>query len=212
MNKGLVLTPGASIERIAARARKAGWQVAVHAIGDRANHDVLDAYAHAGVTPADRFRIEHAQIVQLDDIARFAKLGVIASMQPMHAVSDKAWAEARVGKERLKGAYAWRRMLQAGVHLCFGSDFPVEEPSIVAGLRAAVERGGWTMDQALTLDEALAAYTNGAAYASFAETWRGRAAVGQVADLTVFDKPAVDLLTAHTAITIVGGRVVFEKK
>jgi predicted amidohydrolase YtcJ len=209
-NRGLTIMPAAAIERLARRARKSGWQVAVHAIGDRANHDVLDAYARAGVTPADRFRIEHAQVVARDDFARFAKLGVIASMQPVHAVSDKPWAEARLGKERLSGAYAWRRMLQAGVHLCLGSDFPVEEPSVMAGLRAAVTRP-ITADQKLTLDEAVAGYTTGAAQASFAEAWRGRVAVGQAADLTVFDKPGAALLEARPVMTIVGGRVVYER-
>jgi predicted amidohydrolase YtcJ len=211
-NRGLVLTPASTIERISRRARKAGWQIAVHAIGDRANRDVLDAFTRAGVVPADRFRIEHAQIVALDDIPRFAKLGAIASMQPMHAVSDRPWVEARLGKERLAGAYAWRRMLQAGVHVAFGSDFPVEEPSLVGGLRAAVLRGGWTVEQKLTFDEAIAAYTSGAAYASFSEAWRGRVAVGQAADLTVFDKPLGTLLEARPVMTIVAGRVVFEKR
>jgi predicted amidohydrolase YtcJ len=210
-NRGLTIMPAAAIERLARKAKKSGWQIAVHAIGDRANHEVLDAYARAGVTPADRFRIEHAQVVARDDFARFAKLGVIASMQPVHAVSDKPWVEARLGKERLAGAYAWRRMLQAGVHLCLGSDFPVEEPSLTAGLRAAVTRGGWTVDQKLTLDEAIAGYTTGAAYASFAETWRGRVAAGQAADLTVFDKPTATLLEAHPVMTIVAGRLVYEK-
>ena len=156
---------------------------------------MLDAYAAAGVRPADRFRIEHAQVVALDDIPRFARLGVIASMQPTHATSDAPWAERRVGKERLKGAYAWRRMLDAGVRLAFGSDFPVEAPSVVAGFRAAVERGGWTVDQRLTLDEALRAFTTGAAYAAFEEAWRGRAAPGMAADLTIFDRPAADWCT-----------------
>jgi predicted amidohydrolase YtcJ len=209
-NRGLVLMPGDAIEGIARRARKAGWQVAVHAIGDRANHDVLEAFARAGVVPADRFRIEHAQIVELDDIARFARLGVIASMQPVHAVSDQPWVQARLGKTRLAGAYAWRRMLQAGVHLAFGSDFPVEEPSLVAGLRAAVARP-WTQDQRVTLDEAIAAYTTGAAYASFSESWRGRLAVGQAADLTVFAQPLSSLTSSRAMMTVVGGRVVFER-
>jgi predicted amidohydrolase YtcJ len=210
-NRGLTIMPPAAIERLARKAKKSGWQIAVHAIGDRANHEVLDAYARAGVTPADRFRVEHAQVVARDDFARFAKLGAIASMQPVHALSDKPWAEARLGKERIAGAYAWRRMLQAGVHLCLGSDFPVEEPSLMAGLRAAVTRGGWTVDQKLTLDEAIAGYTTGAAYASFAESWRGRVAVGQAADLTVLDKPAAALLEARPVMTIVAGRVVYEK-
>lgn len=172
---------------------------------------MLDAYARAGVGPRHRFRIEHAQVVALDDFPRFARLGIVASMQPTHATSDRAWAEARLGKERLRGAYAWRRMLEAGVPLAFGSDFPVEEVSVVAGLRAAVERGGWTLDQRLTGAEAVHAFTAGAAFAAFEESWRGRAAVGQAGDLTVFDRSAADLTHAAVDATIVGGRVVFER-
>ncbi len=211
-NRGIVITDEPTIEKIARAAIAAGWQVAVHAIGDRANRNVLDAFAKAGVKPEQRFRIEHAQVVALDDIPRFARLGVIASMQPTHATSDSPWAEKRLGKERLQGAYAWRRMLDAGVRLAFGSDFPVEEPSVVAGFRAAVERGGWTVDQKLTLDETLRAFTVGAAYAAFEESWRGRAAPGMAADLTVFDRPAADLVHARADLTIVGGKIVYERR
>ena len=161
--------------------------------------------------PAQRFRIEHAQVVALDDIPRFAKLGVIASMQPTHATSDSPWAGKRLGAARLKGAYAWRRMLDAGVALAFGSDFPVEKPSVVDGFRAAVERAGWTLDQKLTLDETLRAFTSGAAFAAFEEAWRGRAAPGMAADLTVFDRPAADLIHARADLTIVAGRVAYER-
>jgi predicted amidohydrolase YtcJ len=210
-NRGLTLTSDAELERAAAAATGHGWQIAVHAIGDRANRAVLDAFQRAHVQPADRFRIEHAQVIALDDIPRFARLGVIASMQPTHATSDMAWAEARVGKERLRGAYAWRRLLDAGATLSFGSDFPVEEPSLVAGLRAAVERGHWTMDQALTLDEALRAFSQGAAFASFEEAWRGRAAAGQAADLTVFSTGREHLLSSRVDLTVVGGKVAFER-
>ena len=185
----------------------------MHAIGDRGNRNVLDAFAAAGVGPAQRFRIEHAQVVALDDIAALRQaLGVIASMQPTHATSDSPWAEKRLGKERLKGAYAWRRMLDAGVPLAFGSDFPVEEPSVVAGFRAAVERGGWTLNQKLTLDETLRAFTTGAAFAAFEESWRGRAAPGMAADLTIFDRAAADLVHARADATIVAGRVVYERR
>ena len=211
-NSGLVITPEPELERIARAAVNSGWQVAVHAIGDRGNRNVLDAFAAAGVGPAQRFRIEHAQVVALPDIARFRKLGVIASMQPTHATSDSPWAGKRVGTERIKGAYAWRRMLDAGVALAFGSDFPVEEPSVVAGFRAAVERAGWTPDQKLTLDETLRAFTSGAAFAAFEESWRGRAAPGMAADLTVFDRGAADLVHARADVTIVAGRVVYERR
>src|SRR5262249_19238357 len=143
---GLVIAEREHMEKVARAAVAKGWQIAVHAIGDRGNRNVLDAYEGAGVGPAQRFRIEHAQVVALPDFARFAKLGVVASMQPTHATSDMPWAEARVGKERIKGAYAWRRMLEAHVPLAFGSDFPIEEPSVVAGIVAGVKRGDWTVD------------------------------------------------------------------
>ncbi len=208
---GLEITPKPELERIARAALASGWQVAVHAIGDRGNRNVLDAYAAAGVTAKQRFRIEHAQVVAIDDIPRFARMGIIASMQPTHATSDSPWAEKRVGGERLKGAYAWRRMLDAGVRLAFGSDFPVEKPDIVGGIVAAVERGGWTVDQKLTLDETLRAFTSGAAYAAFEESWRGRAAPGMAADFTIFDGPAASLPHAKVDRTIVAGKVVYAR-
>ncbi len=210
-NRGLTITPEATIETIARAAVKRGWQVAVHAIGDRANREVLDAFAAAGVGPAQRFRVEHAQVVALADIPRFAQLGVIASMQPTHATSDSPWAEKRLGPERIRGAYAWRRMLAAGVRLAFGSDFPVEEPSVVAGFAAAVERGNWTLDQRLTLDETLRAFTTGAAFAAFEESWRGRAAPGMAADLTIFDRGPADLVHAQVDATIVAGNIVYQR-
>jgi predicted amidohydrolase YtcJ len=178
-NSGLILTPRDQIEKIARAAVAKGWQIAVHAIGDRANRDVLDAFERAGAGPRQRFRIEHAQVVAPADFARFAKLGVIASMQPTHAISDGPWAESRIGKERMKGAYAWRTMLENRVHLAFGSDFPVEEPSVVAGLAAAASK--------LTQDEALHGFTAGAAFAAIEEERRGRAAPGMAADLSIFD-------------------------
>jgi predicted amidohydrolase YtcJ len=219
-NRGLTITDRKELERVASAALKSGWQVAVHAIGDRANREVLDAYAAAGVTPAARFRIEHAQVVAPEDFARFGKMGVIASMQPTHATSDMPWAEARLGPARARGAYAWRSMIVAGAHLAAGSDFPVEEVSPLLGLWAAVTRqdrdgqpaGGWHPDQKLTLDEAIHAYTVEPAYASFEEEHRGRIAPGYVADLTVYDR-ALSVETLHdvkVAKTIVGGRVVYD--
>jgi predicted amidohydrolase YtcJ len=222
-NTGLVLTPPEEMERVARLALARGWQVGVHAIGDRGNRMVLDAFERAGcaVTRDHRFRIEHAQVVAPADIPRFAKLGVIASMQPTHATSDMPWAEARLGKDRLAGAYAWRRFLDAGVHVAFGSDFPVEKVDPLDGLHAAVTRqdangqpaGGWLPDQRLSLAEAKRAFSEEAAYAAFQEPWRGRIAVGQAADLTVLDR-RIDqdhLLGAKVVLTIVAGRVVFER-
>jgi len=205
----LQTTKTPEIEETARLAMANGYQLAVHAIGDRANRAVLDAYARAGVTAQDRFRIEHAQVVALADIPRFAALGVIASMQPTHATSDSPWAGKRVGPERIKGAYAWRRMLAAGVRLAFGSDFPVEKPDVADGIRAGVERAGWTVDQKLTLDETLHAFTTGAAYAAFEESWRGRAAPGMAGDFTIFGGPASRLGRAPVDTTIVAGHVVY---
>ncbi|MBI3505921.1 MAG: amidohydrolase [Proteobacteria bacterium] len=225
-NTGLLTTPPETIERAARKALENGWQLAVHAIGDRGNRVVLDAYAKAGCAAAKdhRFRVEHAQVVTLSDIPRFKELGVLASMQPRHATSDMPWAEARLGPERLKGAYAWRRLLDAGARIVAGSDFPVEPSAPILGLYAALTRqderglpeGGWTADQRLRFDEAVRAFTSDAAYGAFEERWRGTAAQGQAADLTVFDRdiseasPAA-LRESAVDMTIIGGRVVFER-
>ncbi|MDI1444000.1 amidohydrolase [Polyangium sp. 6x1] len=200
----------------------AGFQLAVHAIGDRANRDVLDAYAALGEGRARalRFRVEHAQVLAPEDIPRFAALGVLASMQPTHATSDMPWAPARLGPDRLRGAYAWRSLQNVGARLVFGSDFPVEETSPLLGLWAAISRkdpsgappDGFMPEESLTLDEALAAFTAGPAYASFTEATHGRIAPGYVADLTVFAGAlAADrsLLDAKIDRVIVGGKVAF---
>lgn len=171
-------------------------QVASHAIGDLGNRTIIDAYEQALAAkpkPDHRLRIEHVQIIDPTDIPRMAKLGLIASMQPTHATSDMPWAEARVGKDRLAGAYAWRRMLDAAVPLAFGSDFPVEQPSPLLGLYAAVTRqdlagqpsGGWLPDQRLSMAEAIAGFTSGAAFAAHLENHLGRLSPKFAADLTV---------------------------
>jgi predicted amidohydrolase YtcJ len=222
-NTGLVVTSREALTAAAATLAKGGWQLAVHAIGDAGNRNVLDAVEKAGVPRDARFRIEHAQVVAPADFARFASLGVLASMQPTHATSDMPWAEARVGKERIRGAYAWRTMLRAGAELVAGSDFPVEEVSPMLGLYAFVSRqdaqgnpaGGWYPDQRLTLDEALRAFTQAPAYAAFAENDRGRVTVGFVADLTVYDRVLPDdrkLLETQIDMTVVGGKVVYERE
>jgi predicted amidohydrolase YtcJ len=215
-----------------------GFQVCTHAIGDDANRQMLDIYEKAmretGKKDA-RLRIEHTQIVSSQDIPRFASLGVIASMQPTHATSDMPWAAKRVGEERLKGAYAWRSLLSSGAVLAFGSDFPVESVNPLLGLYAAVTRqdenakpeGGWYPDQRLTIEEALRAFTAGAAYAAYDEKDAGKIEAGARADLTVLDsdivgsparagmilwKPEVrNLLATHAKYTIVRGRVVYER-
>jgi predicted amidohydrolase YtcJ len=225
--RGNWVTSPAELRQAIRDAVDGGWQVAVHAIGDAAIHEVLAGYADAlAAHPgADlRLRVEHAQIVDLADVPRFAALGVLASMQPTHATSDMPWAEARVGPDRIRGGYAWRTMLDAGVVVVGGSDFPVEEVSPLLGLYAAVTRqdhdgnppGGWYPGERMTLDEAIHAFTAAAAYAGFAEAERGALRVGMVADVTVLDRaidaaaPGPSLRDAGVAMTIVGGRVVFE--
>ena len=171
-----------------------------------------------------RFRIEHAQVVAPRDIPRFNALGIIASMQPTHATSDMAWAEARLGHERLAGAYAWRRFAAAGVPLALGSDFRVESSDPLRGIFAAQTRtddrglpaGGWLADQRLEFAEALRGFTIGAAYAAFEGAYRGDAEAGKVADLTVFDQPLDErfpsrLLETRVDLTAVGGEIVFQR-
>ncbi len=223
-NAGLLIEPEAKLAALIARAAECGLQPAVHAIGDRANHGVLDAFAALDpVTRAKlRPRIEHAQVVALADIPRFAELGVIASMQPTHATSDMPWAEKRIGAERLRGAYAWRRFVDAGARLALGSDFPVESVAPLLGIYAAVSRqdaqgspdGGWLPDQRLTIDEALEGFTRGAAYAGFAENDVGTLEPGKQADFVVLsiDPHTVRgraLLAIKVRSTWVGGKKVF---
>jgi hypothetical protein len=224
-NEGLWITTPEELRRAVEVTVASGWQPAIHAIGDAGVRAVLDAYqaARAARPGADlRLRVEHAQVVAPDDLPRFAKLGVIASMQPTHATSDMPWAEARVGPERIRGAYAWRKLLASGARLAFGSDFPVEEVSPLLGIYAAVTRqdgrgqpaGGWLPDQRVSLEEAVRGFTAGAAYAGFADRERGVVKEGMVADLTVFDRALRgdrSLLETGVDYTIVGGEVVFER-
>lgn len=223
-NRGLLMTDPAAFESIVRKARGCGVQVTTHAIGDRGNRLVLDAYAHA-LDGEDglRWRIEHAQVVSLEDIPRLRPMGVIASMQPTHATSDMPWAEDRVGKQRIAGAYAWRRMLDSGARLALGSDFPVESPDPRLGLYAAVTRqdregrppGGWLPDQKLSAAEALRGFTSDAAYAGFDENEVGRLAVGLHADFVILEDdplsvPAGQLDDLRIRSTWVDGKPVFE--
>jgi predicted amidohydrolase YtcJ len=224
-NSGIWVTQAGELERAVEAAAEAGWQLAIHAIGDAGVRAVLDAYESVIAQHPNRdfrLRVEHAQVIAPGDMARFAKLGVIASMQPTHATSDMPWAETRLGPDRIKGAYAWRQLLASGAHLAFGSDFPVEEVSPLLGLHAAVTRqdakgqpaGGWRPEEKLSLEEALAAFTTAGAHASFAEQHRGRVKTGMVADLTVYDRPLrgdASLLETKVDMTIVGGELVYER-
>ncbi|MBL9038606.1 MAG: amidohydrolase family protein, partial [Archangium sp.] len=216
---GLLLLSG---NELASRARAfadRGFQVAVHAIGDRANTLVLDVLSSL---PAGRHRVEHAQVLSPTDIPRFAKHGLIASFQPTHATSDLPWAEQRLGPTRVLGAYAWRSVLDTGAHVAFGSDFPVEHPNPLWGLYAARTRQdhsgqpaqGWYPSQRVTGLEALAGFTTGAAYASFAEMKRGQLAPGFDADFTVLPVDPVEghasaLLGAKVQLTVVDGARVY---
>lgn len=203
-----------------ARARAfadAGFQIAVHAIGDLTNELVLETLKELEPT-RHRHRVEHAQVLRAEDVEKFAKYGLIASFQPTHATSDMPWAEARLGAERTKFAYAWKSVLLTGAHVTFGSDFPVESPNPLLGLYAARTRRdangapkeGWMPEQTLSGEEALAGFTTGGAWASFAEKRRGKLEAGFDADLVVLPvDPVTDapekLLDAKVQVTVVGG-------
>jgi predicted amidohydrolase YtcJ len=216
------------LERRVLAADRRGFQIGIHAIGDKANHWVLDAYAKAEeVDPPRerRHRIEHASILRLDDIPRFAEVGVIASTQAVFVRTDNLYAEKRLGPERSKGVYAWRRLLDEGVHVAFGTDYPVEPLDPREGLYAALTRknrrgmpeSGWFPDQTLELEEAIRLYTLEPAYAEFMEDRKGMLRVGYLADIVVFDRdltniPPEEILSAQVDYTIVGGRIVFQRK
>ncbi len=226
-NSGLMLIDPKVLEATTTEALRHGWQVATHAIGDKGNALVLDAYAAARTAVPEardpRLRIEHAQVVRKEDVRRFAELGVIASMQPSHASDDMRWADARLGPGRVDGAYAWRWFADAQVRLAFGSDFPVEVVSPFWGLYAALTRqdaqgrppGGWHAEQRFSLEEALRAHTAGSAYAAFAEDRLGTLKPGMRADVTVVDRDLFrvtpkQLLASRVVMTIVEGGVAFE--
>jgi len=215
-----------------ARAMHAGFQVAIHAIGDAGNREALDFLdSMIGAAPdlrALRHRIEHAQVVAPEDAPRFGRLGLIASMQPPHAVEDMTWAEDRLGADRIRGAYAWRTLRRQGAHLVFSSDLPGSDHDIFYGLHAAMTRrdrhatppGGWHPEEAVSPEEAVRGYTSWAAWAGFVEDRTGVLDRGRWADLTVMDvDPFVvgssdhpeALLEGHILLTVVGGRIVYDR-
>ena len=218
-------------EALTEEAMGKGFQVAVHAIGDAGNRESLDIleriFTRHPPTAMNRHRIEHAQVVHPDDIPRFGELGVIASMEPPHAMEDKAWAEARLGPERILGAYAWRSLREHGSPLTFNSDNPGSDHDIFYGLHSAITRedkqhepeGGWFAEQAVNADEAIRAYTSWSAYAAFREDKTGILAPGRWADITVIDiDPFVlaeqdpgSILDGRVLMTVVGGKVVYER-
>jgi predicted amidohydrolase YtcJ len=210
--------------RILKAAKAKGIQVCIHAIGDRANRIVLDSYEQTGVRNL-RWRIEHAQVLAPSDIPRLAQLDIIASMQPIHATSDGPWATNRVGPERIKGAYAWRSLLNHNTIIAAGSDAPVEDINPLWGIYAAITRkdhqgmpeGGWHPEQNMTPEEALKSYTLNAAYAAFRENELGSLKTGKLADIVVLPENILtcdpkDLIAMKPVYTIVGGKVRYESK
>jgi predicted amidohydrolase YtcJ len=223
-HRGCPVAP-AKVREMALLCARRGWQCCTHAIGDRANRETLDAYeaafkAHPGAER--RFRVEHAQVISPADVPRFARLGVIASVQPTHATSDMRWAADRLGDKRLPGAYAWATLLKSGCRVAAGSDFPVESERPLLGMYAAVTRqdgegrpeGGWTPGERMTREQALRAFTVDAAHAAFEEKEKGTLERGKLADFTVLDTdlltcPPKDILKAKVLMTVIGGEVVY---
>jgi predicted amidohydrolase YtcJ len=224
---GLLFHKTAEMDAMMKKAMARGYQVNVHAIGDAGNHQILDIYQKevaATKSAAQRHRIEHAQVVTQADIGRFKTLGIIPSMQPTHATSDKNMAESRVGPERIKGAYAWRSFLHQGSRIACGSDFPVESPNPFFGIHAAVTRqdasgqpiAGWYPNQAMSLKEAFRCFTLDAAYAGHAENSLGSLEPGKWADFIVIDQDLFkvspyDIYKTSVLQTWVGGKAVYRK-
>jgi predicted amidohydrolase YtcJ len=225
---GVLTTPEDSMRAWIGAADSAGLQVVVHAIGERANGlllSIFDSVARAHGARDRRFRVEHAQHLRREDIPRFGRLGVIASMQPYHAIDDGRWAEKRIGPDRIKTTYAFRSLLDRGAVLAFGSDWTVAPIEPLLGIYAAVTRrtldgknpDGWVPQEKISVEEALRAYTAGNAYGVFAEDRRGKLVPGYLADLVLLDRDLTRMAPEeieHAAVsaTIVGGRVVYEGK
>ena len=222
---GLALIQYDEMEKMIIAADKLGFQIGVHAIGDKANYWVLNAYEKAEKMNGkrnSRHRIEHAQTLQPSDIPRFAMLGIIASMQPTHCISDKKFCEKRIGPERAKGAYAWKSLADAGTIIAFGTDYQVEPLNPMEGLYAAVTRKdrlgeegeGWHPEQKIKMDEAIKFYTLGSAYSQFMEDRKGMIKKGFLADIVIVDKdlliiPENEIMKTKVDYTITGGRVVY---
>jgi predicted amidohydrolase YtcJ len=224
---GILIMDPDKLKAMAIERDKAGFQLNFHAIGDRANRvalDVFEAVAKANGRRDRRDRIEHAQVVASDDLPRFAKRNVIASMQPSHQTTDMRWAESRVGPERIKGAYAWATLEKSGARLAFGTDYPIEVVSPFRGLYACVTRqlpdgtpaGGWQPQEKISLEDCIRAYTTGSAYAEFEEGKKGELKAGEYADFLILSKdltkiPPSDYTKIEVLQTVVAGRTVYEK-
>ena len=229
-NTGLLVNPPEEVYAQTLAASKAGFQMCVHAIGDRANRMVMDTFERVQKeVPGSRdlrMRNEHSQILDAAEIPRFARLGVIASMQATHATSDLPWAPARLGPQRVEeGAYVWQKLLRAGALIANGSDFPVEEANPMLGIYAAITRqdpsghppGAWQPDQRMSREETLKSFTIDAAFAAHAEKDLGSLTPGKLADLVVLSKDIMqvapkEILTTTVTTTIIGGKVVYERK
>ncbi|WP_128892017.1 amidohydrolase [Erythrobacter sp. HKB08] len=226
-NKGLPLQSPTRLRNLMSRAALDNFQLAIHAIGDAANAEVLNAIGELAPTYGGdrRWRIEHAQIVDTSDLAKFGEHGIIASMQPVHQTSDRIMAEARLDEPRLEGAYAWQTILQTGGQLAFGSDAPVESPNPFPGLAAAISRtdangepfGGWRAEERVSREQALKGFTSDGAYAAFAEGRFGKLVPGERADFIVIDRDPMiaspsDLYETTVLETWVGGLRVFSKE
>jgi len=226
-DRGLLVNTPENLYAWTSGADRAGLHVMVHAIGDRAIRmqlDIFERVARENGARDRRFRIEHAQHIAPPEIPRFGALGVIASMQPYHAIDDGRWVDKVIGRERAKGTYAFRSLLDARAMLAFGSDWFVAPPTPLEGMYAAVTRrtldekrpGGWVPEQKITVEEALRAYTIGGAYAGFTERERGTIEVGKLADFVLIDRDLTRVApeTIHDArvmLTVVGGRIAFER-
>jgi predicted amidohydrolase YtcJ len=224
-NTGILVYDQARLNTMTIERAAAGFQIGFHAIGDRGVEMALNAFAAAAPStrdlPAKRERIEHSQVVDPQDIPRYKALGVIASMQPSHLLTDMNWAQARLGPERARNAYAWKTFLDAGVPLAFGTDYPVEPITPFRGIYAGVTRSNETgassyfPQDRLTLGQVLFAYTLGSAYAEFSETFKGKLIPGYVADFVVLDRdltrvPAPEILKTRVLRTVVDGRTIYE--
>jgi predicted amidohydrolase YtcJ len=227
-NRGLLFLQPEALQDPVMRSMACGFQVAVHAIGDRGNQVVLNAFeAASGAYPSNpgRHRVEHAQTLTEADVARFSEMNIIAAMQPTHATSDMYWAQERLGPDRIRYAYAWRSILDSGARLALGSDFPVEEVNPFHGIYAAVSRrdlegwpdGGWYPAEALSREEALRGFTLDAAYSGFMEETVGSLEIGKRADFVVLDRnimtvPVAQIPQALVIETWLDGQKVFSRQ